>query len=54
MKEELLAALKRLSLAASCRENTMGDPCRLFEVKAELAAANQQAIATIEKAEAWS
>jgi len=34
--ETLRSALKRLELAGSCRENTMGDPSRLFVVKAEL------------------
>lgn len=47
---DILAALERLSFAAECRDNTMGDPCRLIEVKAELAAANRQAIAAITKA----
>ena len=47
---DLLASLERLSFAAECRDNTMGDACRLFEVKAELAAANRQAIAAINKA----
>lgn len=42
-RDDLLAAFDRLSFAAECRDNTMGDPCRLIEVKAELAAANQQA-----------
>lgn len=43
-------ALERLSFAAMCRDNTMGDPSRLIEVKAELSAANEQAIAAIAKA----
>ena len=47
---DLLAALERLSFAAECRDNTMGDACRLIEVKAELASANQQARAAIAKA----
>lgn len=42
-RDALLAALERLSFAAMCRDNTMGDQCRLIEVKAELAAANKQA-----------
>lgn len=49
-RDELLAALERLSFAALCRDSTMGDPCRLIEVKAELAAANvqaQEAIASV-------
>jgi hypothetical protein len=48
--DDLLAALERLSVAAMCRDNTMGDQCRLIEVKAELAAANTQAIAALAKA----
>jgi hypothetical protein len=48
---DLLRALKRLSFAAMCRDNTMGDPCRLLEVKAELAAANVQAEEAIARAE---
>jgi len=47
---ELLTALERLSFAAACRDNTMGDQCRLIEVKAELAAENrhaQEAIANV-------
>ena len=39
----LLAALERLCFAAECRDNTMGDPCRLLEVKAALLAASQEA-----------
>lgn len=46
-RDILLAALERLSFAAMCRDNTMGDPSRLIEVKAELSAANEQAIAAI-------
>ena len=46
-RDELLAALERLSFAAMCRDSTMGDPCRLIEVRAELAAANKQACVTI-------
>jgi len=49
---DLLDALNRLSFAAECRDNTMGDACRLIEVKAELAAAKEQAIAAIAKATA--
>jgi hypothetical protein len=48
---ELLAALKRLSFAASCRDNTSGDPIRVMEVRAELAEATLQAAAAIAKAE---
>lgn len=47
-RDELLAALERLSFAAMCRDSTMGDPCRLIEVRAELAAANKQACVTID------
>lgn len=47
---DLLAALERLSFAALCRDSTTGDQCRLIEVKAELAAANEQACAAIAKA----
>ncbi len=43
----LLAALKRLSFAALARDATMGDQCRLVEVRAELAAANIEACAAI-------
>ena len=32
----LRSALGRLVLAANCRENMLGDPCRLLEVQAEL------------------
>ena len=49
-RDELLAALRRLSFAALCRDSTMGDPCRLIEVKAELAAAAKAADAAIAKA----
>ena len=48
-RDELLAALRRLSFAAGARDNTMGDPCRLIEVKAELAAADRHAMAVIAK-----
>ena len=47
---ELLEAIVRLEFAAQCRDNTMGDPCRLIAVKAELAAAAAQARAAIAKA----
>ncbi len=40
---KLIAALERLELAASNRENVMGDPCRLIEVRGELNAAAAQA-----------
>lgn len=50
--EQLLAALKRLSAAALARDATMGDPCRLLEVRAELADANRQAMAAIADAAA--
>ena len=49
-RDELLAALRRLSFAALCRDSTMGDPCRLMEVRAELHAANMHATAAIAKA----
>ena len=49
---DLLTALQRLSFAASCRENTSGDPIRVMETRAELAEANRQAIAAIAKATA--
>lgn len=47
---QLLEALTRLEFAAQCRDNTLGDPCRLLQVKAELAAAAEQARAAIAKA----
>ena len=47
---ELLEALARLEFAAQCRDNTMGDPSRLIQVKAELASAARQARAAIAKA----
>lgn len=43
----LLAALERLSSAALSRDSTIGDQCRLIEVRAELAAANKQAMEAI-------
>lgn len=46
-RDNLLAALERLSFAALCRDSTMGDQCRLIEVRAELAAANKQAMEAI-------
>jgi hypothetical protein len=46
----LLAALVRLETAASNRENTMGSPCNLIAVQAELRAATEQARAAIAKA----
>lgn len=49
-RDELLAALQRLSFAAMSRDNTMGDPSALLAAKAELHAANQQARAAIAKA----
>ena len=48
---ELLEALKALVTAAEHRENTMGDPCRLIEVKANLESAAKAARAVIAKAE---
>ncbi len=47
---ELLEALARLEFAAQCRDNTMGDPSRLIQVKAELASAARQARDAIAKA----
>ena len=47
---DLMEAIVRLEFAAQCRDNTMGDPCRLIAVKAELAAAAAQARAAIAKA----
>ena len=47
---ELLTALERLSFAAACRDNTMGDPCRLIEVTGELNAAAEEARAVIAEA----
>lgn len=49
---EALEALARLSFAAGCRESTMGSPCRLIEVKAELADAAKQACSILAKAHA--
>jgi hypothetical protein len=51
---ELLEALKRLESAAFSRDVTMGDPCRLFEVKAELDAAAKHARVVIAKVEGRS
>jgi hypothetical protein len=48
-RDELLSALERLSFAALCRDSAMGDQCRLIEVRAELDAANAQAIAALGK-----
>lgn len=48
-RDALLEALRRLSFAAAARDNTMGDPCRLVEAKAELAAADRHAMAVIAK-----
>jgi hypothetical protein len=47
---EMLEALRRLTFAAASRDNTMGDPCRLLECKAELAAATREAQAIIARA----
>ena len=46
-RDNLLAELERLSFAALCRDSTIGDQCRLIEVRAELAAANKQAMEAI-------
>ena len=51
LNQELIEALKRLSFAALCRDNTMGDPNRLMEVRAELREANAQAIEVLAKIE---
>ena len=47
---DMFDALKRLSFAAECRDNTTGDPLRLISVRAELAAAAQEALFAIAKA----
>lgn len=46
-RDAMLAAIQRLSFAAMSRDNTMGDPSSLLAAKAELQAANKQAIAVI-------
>lgn len=51
-RDTLLAALRRLESAAQCRDNTMGDQCRLIEVKAELANAAKKAREAIKQVEA--
>jgi len=48
---DILAALKRLALAAAARENTQGDPMRLLEVQAELREAATAARAIIAETE---
>ena len=53
-RDELLETLKRIAHAAECRDNTMGDACRLIAVKAELASAAAHSRAAIAKAEAQS
>lgn len=52
--EELLAALKQITDAADCRDNTMGDACRLITVKADLASAAKNAREVIAKVESQS
>jgi hypothetical protein len=47
---ELLAALRALTTAAEHRDNTMGDPCRLLECKANLESAAKNARNIIAKA----
>lgn len=47
---EMLAALRRLEIAARVREHIMGDPCSLLAAKAELAAAAKHASFVISKA----
>lgn len=49
-RDDLLEALRRLEFAAQRRDSTIGDPCRLIEVKAELSAAAEQARSAIAKA----
>lgn len=48
-RDEMFAALRRLSFAAMARDNTMGDQCRLIEVRAELSAANKRAMDVMAK-----
>jgi hypothetical protein len=48
---EMLEALKELATAAEHRDNTMGDPYRLIECKANLESAARNARAAIAKAE---
>lgn len=47
---QLLAALRDLSFAAACRENTMGDPCNLIAAKDAVTQAIQQARGVIDQA----
>jgi len=47
---DLLAALRRISLAAMARDNIMGDACALLAAQAELRDANKQAMEAIAKA----
>ena len=47
--DEVVAALERLGSAAAHRENTLGDPARLLEAKAELAEASKHARGIIAK-----
>ncbi len=49
--ERLRGALEPLITAAQHRENTMGDPCRLLEVKANLARAAEIAAEALKKGE---
>jgi len=48
---ELREVLKNLITAAEQRDNTMGDPCRLLEVKAALSQAARAAAAVMAKVE---
>lgn len=45
----LTNALSRLVFAAQCREITMGDPCHLLAVKAELADAARAGDAVLKR-----
>lgn len=47
---DLLEALQNLAEAAEHRDNTLGDPCRLFECKARLEETARKARITIAKA----
>lgn len=49
-RDGLLEALQSLVFAADCRDNTMGGPCRLIEVRAGLASAANRAREVIAKA----
>lgn len=51
LRAELVEALRVMVDAAACRENTMGDPCRLIEVQAELRSAVANARALLARAD---